>query len=189
MTTFLRRAGTALLADGALLVWSVAEGTRGRRWRAMSTAGGTITHALLLEVDLSGRPARLELTTPTGLLTLHPEPDASSLHGNVVTAVGVRHLAFAWSGEHGLSVDGRPVADAVTVHRLRDSVRVGETRRLAVVAIAPDLVLREETVGFERRGDATWRIIRPDGEHTLTIDPRGVPAALTDAVEWPLELE
>jgi len=189
VTTFLRRAGAARLADGALLVWSVAEGTRGRRWRAMSTAGGIITHGLLLEVDLGGRPARLELTTPAGLLTLHPGPDGSSLHGNVVSSGGMRHLALAWSGEHGLSVDGRPVADAVTAHRLADRVRVGETRAVAVVAITPDLTLREETVQFERRGDATWRIIRPGGEQALTIDARGIPATLADAMEWPLELD
>lgn len=189
MTTFLRLAGTARLGDDAILTWSIAEGSRGRRWRAVTTADGVITHALLLEVDLRGRPARLELTTPAGLLTLHPEPDGSSLHGNVVSAVGMRHLAFAWSGEHGLSVDGRPIADAVTAHRLADTVRVGETRSVAVVAITPDLTLREDTVGFERRAETTWRIIRPDGEHALTIDARGIPTGETDAVEWPLELE
>ena len=155
----------------------------------MSTADGIMTHALLLEVDLAGSPSRLELTTPAGLLTVHPEPDRSSLHGNVVTAVGMRHLAFAWSSEHGLSIDGRPVADAVTAHRLSDSVRVGETRSVAVVAITPHLILREEDVRFERRGDEVWQIIRPHGEQTLTIDTRGIPTGLTDAVEWPIELE
>ena len=154
----------------------------------MSSADGIITHALLLEVDLDGRPTRLELATPAGLLTLHPGPDGSSLHGNVVSAVGMRHLAFAWSDDHGLSVDGRPLADAVTAYRLADAVRVGENRSVSVVAILPDLTLREETVQFERRGHTTWRITRPDGEHTLAIDARGIPAALTDAVEWPLEL-
>jgi hypothetical protein len=189
VTAFLRRAGAAYLADGAQLVWSVADGTRGRRWRAMSSADGIITHALLLEVDIGGRPARLELTTPAGLLTLHPGPDGTSLHGNVVTSLGIRHLTFAWSGEHGLSVDGRPLADAVTAHRLADTAQVGETRPVAVVAITPDLTLREETVQFERRGDATWRIMQPGGEHLLVIDALGIPAALTDAVEWPLELD
>ena len=189
MTAFLRRAGTAFLADGAQLVWSVAEGSRGRRWRAMSIADGIITHGLLLEVGLDGTPARLELTTPAGLLTLHPDPDGIALHGNVVSAGGMRHLALAWSGEHGLSVDGRPVADAVTAHRLAGTVGVGETRAVAVVAISPDLNLREETVRFERRGDATWRIIRPGGQVMLTIDARGIPAALSDAAEWPLELD
>ncbi len=72
MTAFLRRAGTARLADGATLTWSLADGSRGRRWRAVATRDGSITHSLLLEVDLDGRPARLELTTPDGT------PDASS---------------------------------------------------------------------------------------------------------------
>ena len=68
----MRLAGALGLADGAWLTWSVADGRRGRRWRAVSTLAGAITHALLLEVDLAGRPARLELTTPAGMLTLHP---------------------------------------------------------------------------------------------------------------------
>src|SRR5512147_136645 len=89
----LRRAGAGTLADGSQLVWSVADGHRGRRWRAVAGLNGVITHALLLEVDVAGRPAKLELATPAGLLTLHPEEGSGRLHGNVVTEAGVRHLA------------------------------------------------------------------------------------------------
>ena len=60
-------------------------------------AGGPL-HAEMypsgLEVAPNGRVTRLELTTGAGLLTLHPEPDESALHGNVVTPTGIRHLAF-----------------------------------------------------------------------------------------------
>jgi hypothetical protein len=189
VTTFLRRAGTARLADGAILTWSLADGRRGRRWRAVTTLDAVITHALLLEVDLDGRTARLELTTPVGLLTLHPDQDGTNLHGNVVGAQGVRHIALPWSDAHGLSVDGRPIVDAVSAHRLAATCGVGEGVAVEVVAIAPDLSIRSETVRFERVADGTWRISGPAGERTLTIDPRGIPTGLADAEEWPLELD
>lgn len=187
MTAFLRRAGTGRLADGAMLTWSVADGRRGRRWRAVATTDGGITHALLLEVDLAGRPSRLELTTPAGLLTLHPDADGSSLHGNVVSADGMRHLALPWSHEHGLSVDGRPIADAVTAHRLARDCGVGESRLVSLVAIGPDLAIREREVRFERARSDLWQIADPAGERTLAVDPRGIPAGLAEPREWPLE--
>ena len=109
----LRRAGSTVLADGARLDWTVADGSRGRRWRAVATVDGGITHALLLEVGLDGTIARLELTTPDGLLTLHPNRDGTELHGNGVTAAGVRHHSFPWGPDHALAVAGRPIADAV----------------------------------------------------------------------------
>lgn len=189
MTAFLRLAGTARLADGASLTWSLADGSRGRRWRAVAMKDGSITHGLLLEVDLGGRPTRLELTTPAGLLTLHPDGASAMLHGNVVTPGGVRHIALPWGTEHGLSVDGRPIADAVTAHRLAGSLGVGERRSVDVVAIGADLAVRQATVEFERRGQADWRLSGPAGDRTLTIDPRGVPVGLIDATEWPLEVD
>ncbi|MBI3749708.1 MAG: hypothetical protein HY262_12815, partial [Chloroflexi bacterium] len=54
MTAPLRRAGAGTLADGSELVWSVADGRRGRRWRAFASVEGVVTHALLLEVDVTG---------------------------------------------------------------------------------------------------------------------------------------
>lgn len=65
---------------------------------------------LLLEVDSAGRWTRLELATSGGLLTLHPEPDESAVHGNVVTPSGVRPLALPWSAAHRLLLPGDPVA-------------------------------------------------------------------------------
>ncbi|MDO8485990.1 MAG: hypothetical protein Q7S35_13695 [Candidatus Limnocylindrales bacterium] len=187
-----RRAGRARLADGTQLVWSVADGRRGRRWRAMTTRDGALTGALLLEVGVDGRPARLELATAAGLLTLHPEP-SGSLHGNAVTADGVRHLTFAWSGEHELEVDGLPIASAVTARRLAGSTAVGEGRTVPAAAVAPDLSVREGARRYVRVDDATWRIEGEGDRRTLTIDERGLPVgsgeAGDEAGEWPLELE
>lgn len=187
MTAFLRRAGRGRLADGSILIWSVAEGRHGRRWRAHSTKDGSITHALLLEVGLDGRPARLELTTPGGMLTLHPESTGATLHGNVVTAEGMRHLAFGWGPDHELEVDGRPLASALTAHRLAGSTPAGEGRDVRVVAIAADLSIREGTRRFTRVSATDWRIEGNGEPRSLAVDERGIPLGLADAEEWPLE--
>ncbi|HEX7951148.1 MAG TPA: hypothetical protein VF494_12420 [Candidatus Limnocylindrales bacterium] len=192
MTDPLRRAGAGTLADGSQLVWSVADGRRGRRWRAVASVDGAITHALLLEIDTAGRPSRLELTTPAGLLTLHPEEGSGELHGNVVTVSGVRHLALPWSEAHGLEVDGRPLAAAVTAHRLAGSTAVGEGRTVLIVAISADLDVTAGNRRYDRVGEGEWRIATIDGHVApvrLAIDERGVPILPGDAPEWPLELD
>jgi hypothetical protein len=104
MTERLRRAGTGRLPDGGIVAWSVADGGRGRRWRWTVTDGGTLRHAGLIELDPAGRFSRLELSSRVGLLTLHPDPDGRSIHGNVVTAEGVRPLAFAWQPRAGVEL-------------------------------------------------------------------------------------
>ncbi len=192
MTVFLRRAGAGTLADGAELAWSVADGRRGRRWRAVASVDGAVTHGLLLEVDLAGRPSRLELTTRAGMLTLHPEEGSGELHGNVVTGSGVRHLAFAWSEDHGLEVEGRPIAAAVTAHRLAGSTAVGEGRIVPVVVITADLGLAEATSHLPSRlgrGVVDRTASGGAGPVRLGMDRRGVPVLSADVREWPLELE
>ena len=181
---------------GSRLIWSVADGRRGRRWRAVASLDGAISHALLLEVDLEGRPSRLELTTAAGMLTLHPdEASDRSLHGNVVTPAGVRHLGLPWSDEHGLEIQGHPIASAVTAHRLRDSVPVGEGRTLPVVVVTADLSVSPTTRRFIRLGESNWRIEGEVGAsgsaegRLLAVDDRGLPIGLGDGREWPLELD
>jgi len=204
MSGVVRRAGRAILRDGTELVWSVADGRRGRRWRAMTIRDGHLAESLLLEVDNDGRPARLELTTAAGLLTLHPEA-SGSLHGNAVTPAGVRHLAFAWSGDHELTIDRLPVVAAVTARRRARTIPVGEGTDVAVVIVAPDLEVQAGVRRYDRVAEATWRIEGGrDGTQTLTIDDRGLPVGrgargetvgAWDSVgpgeptEWPLELE
>ena len=192
MTAFLRRAGAGLLADGSALVWSVADGHRGRRWRAVATLDGAITHGLLLEVDADGRPSKIELATPAGMLTLHPEEGSGRLHGNIVTAEGVRHVALTWSGEHGLEVEGRPIGSAVTAHRLSSSTPLGEGRAVPVVVVGPDLSVVEATRRYTRLGEGEWRVESVTGDTrpwVLRIDGRGVPRLPEDEREWPLELD
>ena len=191
MTTAIRRAGRVRLDDGTLLLWSVAGGRRGRRWRAMTSRDGRLLEARLLEVDGSGRPARLEITNASGVHTLHPEP-SGGLHGNVVTSDGVRHLSLAWSDTHEIAVDRSPIATAVTALRLSASVPVGDALDVEVVAVTLDLVVEPGKRRFERVSNSTWRISGGDEPRSLTIDERGLPTwpdNRGDAAEWPMELE
>lgn len=190
MTALVRRAGRATLPGGTEVRWTVADGTRGRRWRAALTNGAVLTGSVLLEVDLDGRPSRLELATAAGLLTLHPE-SSGGLHGNVVLPDGVRHLALAWDSDHELVIEGLPITDAVTARRLAATTGVGEGRIVRAVTIGRDLSVRDGTARFTRVADATWRIDDDDGgaPRTVTIDARGLPAWSDGAGEWPLELD
>ena len=164
-----RRGGRGTLLDGALLTWSLAEGGRGRRWRASRTVEGRLHATLLLEVDAADMPARLELSSAEGLLTLHPSSDRSELHGNVVTPDGIRHLRFDWSPDHELAVEGFPVA---LMPALRARREPGD--RPAVI-VGADLRPRPGSVDLDRLG----------GE--FAIDADGAPAGLADAEGWPLE--
>jgi hypothetical protein len=183
---FTRLAGRLALADGAVLTWSVADGSRGRRWRAVSVVNGIATHAVLLEVDLAGRPSRLELTTSTGMLTLHPSPDGTEIHGNVVGAEGegVRHLAFAWGPEHELEIAGRPGPTIVALHRRRASVAIGASVEIEVVAVGPGLEVVAGRRRYEHLAEGRWRLDRSDAE--ILIDPDGLPVGGT---RWALETD
>jgi hypothetical protein len=147
-----------------------------------------MTHAVLLEVDLAGRPARLELTTPAGMLTLHPSADGTELHGNIVQAdgSGVEHLALAWDPERELDVVGRPLTIAVGLHRRRESIRVGRTTEIEVVVIRPSLAVNTGRRSVERAGEGSWRIAAAEGEphRLISIDADGLPAY---GQSWALE--
>src|SRR5215208_2384288 len=90
MTDWLRRAGRGRRGDD-WVIWSVSEGSRGRRWREVVYSGDRVFAALLLETHPTGTFAHLELATASGLLTLHPEGD-DTLHGNVVASTGIEHV-------------------------------------------------------------------------------------------------
>lgn len=169
MNAWLRRAGRGLLPDGRTLVWSVAEGRRGQRWRS-STLGpeGRVDLALLMEVDGDGRFTRLELTTSRGMLTLHPEPDRSRVDGNVVSEGGVTPISLPWSPEDVLWVRDSPIAEILTG---RLAITGGGMRTGAVIDSA--LAVVQATRGTEEGSGPP-------------ADDRGVPE-LDASVEWDLE--
>jgi hypothetical protein len=157
---FVRRAGAGTLEDGSMVTWSVAEGARGRRWRWTIAMGEGLRHAGLVELDPDGRFGRLELETARGMLTLHPDADRRSAHGNVVRPGGVEPVEVAWSDVDGLAIDDDPFGSAVAGWRGRGWV------------IELDLQLRREDGGDTR---------------ALELDERGIPR-LDVAREWPLEI-
>jgi hypothetical protein len=186
--TWLRRAGRGILADGATLIWSVADGERGRRWRATAALDGRMTHAVMLETSPAGRVVRLELATTSGLLTLHPATDGRSIHGNIVHVAGVRPLAFAWSPEHELEILDRPGPTSVMLRRLAKTVEVGGGETVPVLSIDASLVVRPGTRLVRRLAPDRWLVADVTGgrEMTLELDADGIPV-LGAPAEWPLD--
>lgn len=197
-----RIGGRATLASGARLIWAAAGGTRGTRWREAVDLDGRLVRSLLLEVSPAGRPTRLELTTLEGLLTLHPEPDESAIHGNVVGPSGVRHLALPWSPDDELWIVGSAATTAVTLARLAGTVGVGETVSVRSLRLDDGLVPRQVERRIERRGEGSWRLAvagagggaaaggqedpSADAAADVELDEWG-RVVLDDAAEWPLE--
>jgi hypothetical protein len=149
----------------------------------VATLEGVITHTSLIEVDRTGRPSRLELTTPAGLLTLHPSHDGLELHGNVVSTSGgpVRGLRFAWGPEHELDVLGRPLALAIGLHRRRD-LAVGQMTEIDVVEIEVDLTARPARRQVEHAGQGSglekWLVrATPASEWRIELQADGLLAA------------
>jgi hypothetical protein len=170
----------------------VADGSRGRRWRAATTsADGRLVGALLLEVAVDGSLVKLEVAAPAGLLTLHPAPGAGTLHGNIVRPAGIEHIALPWSATHLLLAGGSPVTGAVAAARLGAELAAGEGRTFPAVEIADDLAIRRATWRVARVGERRWRMLAADGGPSVavTLDGDGVPADLEDGESWPLEID
>jgi hypothetical protein len=182
-----RRGGRGRLPDGAQLTWSLAEGGRGRRWRASRVRDGRLEGTILLEIDASGRPARLELDTPVGLLTLHPDGGERELHGNVVTPDGIRHLRFDWGPVHELVVDGFPVVLLAAARRLAADVPVGKTAERPALIVDSGLRCHVVTIRLVRLDEGRWRAEGEGSAVGVAIDADGAPAGLDDAADWPLE--
>lgn len=183
-----RRGGHATDERGDQLTWSQAEGARGTRWREAVERDGRLLRAVLIETSVAGRPARLEMTTRAGLLTLHPEADESAIHGNVVGAEGVRHLAFGWSADHELHVVGSPASMTVTLRRLGRTIPAGGTATLDLLQIDDDLDPRPVRWSFERVSRQAWHLRDTEGsaERRLTLADEELPV-LDKALSWPLE--
>jgi hypothetical protein len=186
MTELVRRAGRGTDATGALVLWSVAEGRRGRRWREVrSASGGGLVSSLLLETDPGDRVNHIELGSGLGLLTLHPESDGT-LHGNVVTSAGIEHVVgLPWSQDAVLLVEGSTIAAAAAARGLRDAVSAGSSVSRPGVIVDPGLAVRAADVTIERFGEDAWRL-GSTGE--IAIDDLGLPL-LAGARIWALEAE
>jgi hypothetical protein len=173
----LRRAGRGTAADGSIVTWSVAEGRRGSRWREVRVRDAAVVSSLLLELDPSGRFSHLELSTASGLLTLHPEGDGT-LHGNAVEAGGLRHVvAIPWTSDDILIVAGSPTSRSAAARRADVPPGAEAARPKGVgfgVVVGLDLTVARRAIGRSER--------------TTQLDADGLPG-FGDGVTWPLELD
>jgi hypothetical protein len=181
--TSVRRAGIGLTERGERVTWSVAEGRRGRRWREAVVGEGGLRHVLLLETDPDGRFTHLELATPAGLLTLHPEGDGT-VHGNVVHPAGVRHvIGLPWPGDGGIVVAGSPIANAALALLLRNALATGASMRVTVLVVGPDLDPAPEQARIARLEADRWQV---GGDAPFIVDAACLPI-LPDGAAWPME--
>ena len=178
-----RRAGSGRTAAGDRVWWSVAEGRRGRRWREAIVGPGGLRHSLLLETAPDGGFSHLELSTPAGLLTLHPEPDGT-LHGNVIETGGIRHVVgLPWDRRGVVDIEGSAVVGAACARLLAGEVEAGASARRTVLRITTELLITTGPANIDRTDAETWRIA---GGAPCRVDGAGLPV-LPDAESWPLE--
>jgi len=162
-SSYLRRAGRGRLEDGRVVTWSVAEGARGRRWRwTLASADGDLVHVGLIELAPTGRFTRLELETGSGMLTLHPTPEGTMAHGNVVRGEGVDPIVMPWSDGAAIAFRDDPFGSALGSGQGSGWVVGGDLRLTSSSDSAADMPA------------------------PLDVDARGVPR-LADAAEWALE--
>ncbi len=184
-----RRIGGHGRADaGEAVTWTSAAGARGTRWReVIRTAEGRV-RTVLLEESTDGAPTRLEIASVAGLLTMHPGPDGSSIHGNVVSADGVRHITLGWRVGHVLLVAGSPVTAAVGLRGQFRAIAVGGTAAAAGVWVDDALEPHVGRWAVTRVDTGVWRLEADDGSPAfdIRVDAEGLPV-LDGASAWPLE--
>jgi len=193
----LRLGGRAELPTGERLIWSIADGRRGRRWRSILRArDDTLLSALLLETDAADRLSRLEVASAAGLLTLHPGSDGASLHGNVVDDDGIDHIAVGWSPEHVVLSFDEPILVAACLRMVTEEAAIGGSRHVPVQFVdAASMAVQPGEVVVQRLDEGAWRLVDPaselDGGHTVErtvrLDDDGL-VELPGASSWPLEL-
>lgn len=138
---------------------------------------------MLLETDPSGRFSHLELTTPTFLLTLHPEADGT-LHGNRVSADGVEHVVgWPWAPDGVIDLAGSAITGAAAVSLLGRSLDPAGSVACRRLHIDPETGPALADAVLELARDGTWRF--SDGS-PFRVDDDGLPL-LESSGEWPLD--
>ena len=168
------------------VVWTVADGRQGRRWRELAVDPAGVARSLMLETDSQGSWLRLEISSPDGLLTLHPESDGS-IHGNIASRTGVRHIDLGKVKPPRLDVPGSLVAEAALCWVLTRQVKLAERRAITVVSVAEPLSVGLVEITVERRTTATWELRDGDRRRLVELDEAGLPVAHVGAQHWPLE--
>ena len=183
-----RLGGRTDLPSGDLVVWSAADGRRGRRWRESTSREGVVLRTILAETGPGGDLRRLEMSTAAGLLTLHPDDGGMTLHGNVVAPDGIRHLEFAWAPDRAILVEGSRALTAIGVAWIGRGIDDGRSAEAEVLRIDDRLIPLPGSLRIERLGPLTWRLsggAGADGDLVATLDADGLPS--TERTVWPLE--
>jgi hypothetical protein len=191
----LRLGGRHVLATGETVVWSIADGRRGRRWRELTIVDGVARRSILFEMDPAGEVSRLEIGSAAGLLTLHPVGRPAAIHGNLVSAAGIRHLSFPGEAGTVLVVDGSPASDAIVLGRPElAGLAVGAGRRFAAFRVDERLDPEPVEIEITRLETRSWRWTTwPTDGPPSTGPPRTVRLGadglveLADGARWPLE--
>lgn len=179
-----RRAGAGSTASGERVTWVVAEGHRGRRWREIVTGPRGLRHSLLLETAPDGTFLHLELATPAGLLTLHPETDGT-LHGNAVSTSGVRHIdGLPWDSAGMIMIEGSLVAIAAAASLAAGEGSGNLPAARTCLRVSAALDVNVEAGSLERLAAGTWRFAA--GE-PVVVDGDGLPVP-GQASSWPLDV-
>jgi hypothetical protein len=183
-----RRGGRIAEPDGRVVTWSMAEGSRGRRWRwSVVDRRGTLVSAHTVELDPEGRFASLESAAAGGLLTLHREADGSGrqwrLDGNRVAERGIDHLTVPAPAPEIVVVGSSPIAAAIASRALTEDARTAD-----VVEVGDDLGVRIAEASIRRPGGDIFEIRTGIGARRVALDEDGLPARDDPAsTSWPLE--
>jgi hypothetical protein len=184
-----RLGGRTALPNGDIVVWSVADGRRGRRWRESGIRGGVVVRTILVETATTGGVRRLEVATAAGLLTLHPDASGDTLHGNVVSPRGIRHLRFSWGLDRTIMVEGSPAMTAIALAGLGHEIVPGQKHRADVLRIDDLLIPAVGQLEITRLEERIWRSSDPGtsgSEITITLDADDLLVS-PDRTTWPLE--
>ncbi len=169
------------------VVWTAADGRNGRRWRELAVDAAGHARSLLLETDGQGAWQRLEISGADGLLTLHPEGDGS-IHGNIASRTGVRHISLGKLKPPRVDVAGSLVVEAALCWSLARQMRLGESRVLQVASVSEPVSVSLAELTIERRTTATWELRDGDRRRLVELDETGLPVAHVGAEHWPLEV-
>jgi hypothetical protein len=177
-TNPVRRAGRFEVPEQhQAILWSVADGRRGRRWRWVVSRGSDLTIVHTLELDPAGDFSRLESATADAMLTLHREADFS-IHGNRIDRHGVEHITID-AAPLRLLVDGD---EGLGLAALVTGLAIAEPAQLRFVRVSVDLRVGGGTATVAPIGRQAMRV----GETEVALDADGLPVSAGQA--WPLEL-
>jgi hypothetical protein len=171
---------------GRDVTWTVAEGRHGRRWRELAIEPGGAVRSLTLQTDGQGAWERLEIAGGSGLLSLHPESNGS-IHGNIASRYGVRHLSIGAVKPARVDVPGSLVAEAALCWSMARHVRVGESKTISVASVGEPASVGLVELSVDRRTTGTWELRDGDRRRLVEIDDAGLPVAHVGSERWPLE--